>query len=163
LSLFKESKSKKSEIFYDIVLKLENKTSITIKELRTRLKEFIQINLIDFTQTVINNFDYTNSGISKEDLRILIDERYEDNNISILIDKLVYDFKLYKHAKNSIDVNKDYVISVNDINILFGEYDFIFEFEELRNYFTVKFDWVIDWNNLNEDVKEIKLIGRVVY
>jgi len=140
LSLFKESKSKKSEIFYDIVLKLENKTSITIKELRTRLKEFIQINLIDFTQTVINNFDYTNSGISKEDLRILIDERYEDNNISILIDKLVYDFKLYKHAKNSIDVNKDYVISVNDINILFGEYDFIFEFEELRNYFTVKFD-----------------------
>jgi len=138
--LFKESKSKKSEIFYDIVLKLENKTSITIKELRTRLKEFIQINLIDFTQTVINNFDYTNSGISKEDLRILIDERYEDNNISILIDKLVYDFKLYKHAKNSIDVNKDYVISVNDINILFGEYDFIFEFEELRNYFTVKFD-----------------------
>jgi len=161
--LFKESKSKKSEIFYDIVLKLENKTSITIKELRTRLKEFIQINLIDFTQTVINNFDYTNSGISKEDLRILIDERYEDNNISILIDKLVYDFKLYKHAKNSIDVNKDYVISVNDINILFGEYDFIFEFEELRNYFTVKFDWVIDWNNLNEDVKEIKLIGRVVY
>ena len=163
MSLFKESKSKKSEIFYDIVLKLENKTSITIKELRTRLKEFIQINLIDFTQTVINNFDYTNSGISKEDLRILIDERYEDNNISILIDKLVYDFKLYKHAKNSIDVNKDYVISVNDINILFGEYDFIFEFEELRNYFTVKFDWVIDWNNLNEDVKEIKLIGRVVY
>ena len=161
--MFKESKSKKSEIFYDIVLKLENKTSITIKELRTRLKEFIQINLIDFTQTVINNFDYTNSGISKEDLRILIDERYEDNNISILIDKLVYDFKLYKHAKNSIDVNKDYVISVNDINILFGEYDFIFEFEELRNYFTVKFDWVIDWNNLNEDVKEIKLIGRVVY
>lgn len=140
MSLFKESKSKKSEIFYDIVLKLENKTSITIKELRTRLKEFIQINLIDFTQTVINNFDYTNSGISKEDLRILIDERYEDNNISILIDKLVYDFKLYKHAKNSIDVNKDYVISVNDINILFGEYDFIFEFEELRNYFTVKFD-----------------------
>ena len=140
MSLFKESKSKKSEIFYDIVLKLENKTSITIKELRTRIKEFIQINLIDFTQTVINNFDYTNSGISKEDLRILIDERYEDNNISILIDKLVYDFKLYKHAKNSIDVNKDYVISVNDINILFGEYDFIFEFEELRNYFTVKFD-----------------------
>ena len=65
--MFKESKSKKSEIFYDIVLKLENKTSITIKELRTRLKEFIQINLIDFTQTVINNFDYTNSGISKED------------------------------------------------------------------------------------------------
>ena len=60
-------------------------------------------------------------------------------------------------------MNKDYVISVNDINILFGEYDFIFEFEELRNYFTVKFDWVIDWNNLNEDVKEIKLIGRVVY
>jgi hypothetical protein len=134
LSLFKKD-GQKPVLFYKIITNMDKINKLTWGILRSRLKEFIKNNLIGLTKIVLNNSD-SKEEVNKEELANLIEDKFNDLNIEAVIDMLSENFKTHFQVGN---VDKSQTISSEDMSLIFKNYEFLFEFVELRNFFIMKF------------------------
>ncbi len=135
LSLLKKD-GKKPKEFYKIITSIENTRELRWVKFESRLREFFKHNLVGLTQLVITNLTTKEETQRKEELNFLIEDKFNDDNINLLIETISSSLKLHLKVGN---MDKSFILKQEHIDILFKDWDFVFEFVDLRNYFLSKY------------------------
>lgn len=133
-SLLKKCENKPAQ-FYKIITSMEDTSDLKWGVLESRLKEFFFKNLVEFTEIVIKNLkkDEEHTG---EELRSLIDEKFNKENIISVIELISTNLKEHLKVGN---LYKHHIVSQDEMSVLFKNYEFLFEFVEMRNFFIMKY------------------------